>query len=1417
MALKCKRTPLHFPHLDSNRTTALPVCLLRSELKTRIKELTTQLEAARAAAASAASGPDSRPPAVSFAAPEEATAAAGAGDDDDSLPASPRSRFASVSMGRSMRLGRLDSSTDTSMAGQLSLLKSIPMFMHFSESDFTRLATSIVKEDFSSGSIIMEQGGTPDAFYIIITGKVAVHKAMPKPAGDGEAAVKAPPGMLSGSPFSLALDRPGIDLRVSEAPGGRDLGPVVAELSRGFFFGERALLTGEPQLASVVAVDNVVCLKLSKSSFSMLQDSCGPALMSYATQHFANSSAEYLALASHCQLFGLLVDSARSSGVDVNDPVESDARMPTERALVDAMSMYAPELSLEDVIDRVTKSLATLVSAACVRVAIHDAEAQELLAVGSGVEDVDSLPLREGGILAACLRTKKVIVVDDTATDVRFRNPQAGDPETDPSDVDAQVSMGWGMRQVEIDRMFNELAADMHAKAADQLAGVRRRKGAGLDSDVMSFSTSTTNGSSMIVAPVISPTGQVQAVLQILHRTEEAAPIATTPAAPATAAGIAPGTSKKKKRLSMMGTWTSKGAASAAKAPALGTMAEGDEEGDEDEPVTAAAGGPAIPFSERDVQVVAGVADTFALGLTHVKGELNVIFGTAEMTPLHTENNFFRIRVMGGGNLDPPDSWVKKRGKKSKWPKPIDTTATVHLMLVHGGTLLAPEVTSEPAPLVCKVPEADAPSEDGVARPVVSAMWGQWLPACIRFCNLPTATRVVFKVTYKDGTTAGWAGCSAFKYDNALRTGKLDLRMWSGDTTPEKAGMTTSLSNKYGDPHFTGELKVEFHRFENNVVKVPGALAAGPDHTSAQAKPKAGAGVGADWASVKGRTDTYVSMRATDAEFRHNKPKLQTLFASEPLYRMTPEEKLLVWKCRHHLLGYPEALPKFLQSVRWDDCMGVEEAYLLMDKWRAPEPLDALQLLDVNFPDPKVRAYAVQCLERMDDEELRQYMLQLTQVLKFESFLDSALARFLLRRALRNPRLIGHVLFWYLKAEMHIPEVASRYGVLIENYLRNAGAHRTVLGHQMFVMAKLEETAEHVKAADDKKAMMRTLREELPRIVFPENFQLPISPYMVADKIVVDKCRVMTSKKLPLWLTFTRGVGETPPPDYMDFGDGETHKVLFKAGDDLRQDQLTLQILGIMDKLWKAEGLDLNMSPYRVISTGDEVGMVEVVTNSNTLAGITKDGTSTDGSSKLWAKLKTGYNAMYNDKDIRLWLESQDCNVGKMEDVEEMFARSAAGYCVATYILGLGDRHNDNLMCTRDGKFFHIDFGHFLGNFKSKMGFKREKAPFVLTPSMVAAMGGKESDAYGRFLAYCTRAYNILRKKSNLLITLFFLMISCGIPELQAEEDLDWLKMTLLLGKTDTEAADRFKELIEESLSETRTQLMHAVHSVVHG
>lgn len=84
----------------------------------------------------------------------------------------------------------------------------------------------------------------------------------------------------------------------------------------------------------------------------------------------------------------------------------------------------------------------------------------------------------------------------------------------------------------------------------------------------------------------------------------------------------------------------------------------------------------------------------------------------------------------------------------------------------------------------------------------------------------------------------------------------------------------------------------------------------------------------------------------------------------------------------------------------------------------------AFRFLDSECPDEFIRTFAVERLRELRDDELMNYLLQLVQVsnkitkmivckqaVKFEANHDSALARFLLERALQN-KLIGHFLFW---------------------------------------------------------------------------------------------------------------------------------------------------------------------------------------------------------------------------------------------------------------------------------------------------------------------------------------------------------------------------------------------------------------------
>lgn len=65
--------------------------------------------------------------------------------------------------------------------------------------------------------------------------------------------------------------------------------------------------------------------------------------------------------------------------------------------------------------------------------------------------------------------------------------------------------------------------------------------------------------------------------------------------------------------------------------------------------------------------------------------------------------------------------------------------------------------------------------------------------------------------------------------------------------------------------------------------------------------------------------------------------------------------------------------------------------------------------------------------------------------------------------------------------------------------------------------------------------------------------------------------------------------------------------IIFKTGDDMRQDLLTLQLIRIMDKIWLDSGFDFRMKPYKVIATKDQVGIIEVVLASETVSKIHHD------------------------------------------------------------------------------------------------------------------------------------------------------------------------------------------------------------------
>lgn len=94
-----------------------------------------------------------------------------------------------------------------------------------------------------------------------------------------------------------------------------------------------------------------------------------------------------------------------------------------------------------------------------------------------------------------------------------------------------------------------------------------------------------------------------------------------------------------------------------------------------------------------------------------------------------------------------------------------------------------------------------------------------------------------------------------------------------------------------------------------------------------------------------------------------------------------------------------------------------------------------------------------------------------------------------------------------------------------------------------------------------------------------------------------DQSSVFKSNLFPLKLQLLTPTSTDP---------ASTYAVIFKNGDDLRQDQLVIQLFTLMDRLLRNENLDLKLMPYRVLATGQVDGMVQFV-QSRTLQDITNE------------------------------------------------------------------------------------------------------------------------------------------------------------------------------------------------------------------
>ena len=238
-----------------------------------------------------------------------------------------------------------------------------------------------------------------------------------------------------------------------------------------------------------------------------------------------------------------------------------------------------------------------------------------------------------------------------------------------------------------------------------------------------------------------------------------------------------------------------------------------------------------------------------------------------------------------------------------------------------------------------------------------------------------------------------------------------------------------------------------------------------------------------------------------------------------------------------------------------------------------------------------------------------------------------------------------------------------------------------------------------------------------------DSFSLPVDFDKNFKSIDYTKIRDIDSKTKPIILPCI-------------YDDNRTFNIMLK-NEDIRKEAIIMKIIKLMDYfLKKEENLDLYVTTYNILPISHEYGYIEFVPNSTTL-----------------------YNLREESKfSIQNWIieKNHDININTLRN---NISKSCALYCIATYLLGIGDRHLDNIMITNKGRLFHIDFGYILGRDP-----KLISPDIRLTPEMIDAMGGINSEYYMKFKNYCGIAYNCMRRHAPIFYTMLLDLIDFNPP-----------------------------------------------------
>ena len=192
---------------------------------------------------------------------------------------------------------------------------------------------------------------------------------------------------------------------------------------------------------------------------------------------------------------------------------------------------------------------------------------------------------------------------------------------------------------------------------------------------------------------------------------------------------------------------------------------------------------------------------------------------------------------------------------------------------------------------------------------------------------------------------------------------------------------------------------------------------------------------------------------------------------------------------------------------------------------------------------------------------------------------------------------------------------------------------------------------------------------------------------------------------------------------------------------------------------------------------------------------------------------KTIKEIQENSTELYRILGSDD-PVGMYPTVMDNLTYSYIGSSVITYVLGVSNRHMDNILITKEGNYLHIDFGYIFGSQPPNKGNSAEMHYIKVISNTILSYAEKvKCMTKEGFLEEFHKVYAVLRRNANFIVGLFKVMNDTGLFKF-CEPAVGFLKKRLAIGKTDDEASNQMEDTIYKSENSFFDPLYDLFHNI---